>query len=755
MPDQVEKQTSGPEIVVAGDMAIDWLQWPVAAKDIGESDEDAPDNWELVPGHRMIAREGGAMLQTRMVTKATGKTEQEVLGHEIPQTIPGYERKLEEISPKEVLHSLSFLADYPRFANHELQEKDKRRVYRVQKLCGFIGPPEGPPGTPGLPDDALNANPRMIVLDDAGNGFRRHREVWPKALFDGRDDLRIVMKMSRPLAQGDLWNHVTSKYADRLVVVVNADDLRLMPGVNVCRRLSWERTARDFGWQMVNNQNLAPLAALRHLVVRFAIDGAIYYTHGPEGPRSVLYYDQVVGEGGFSGEHPGQMLGYSSAFVAAIAAKVLQARFSGPDADVKELVGEGVMQAILCCRRLLQHGFGEVPKKSSRRAFAPKYPVDKVFRSGPADRPISKVPVPSLLISPDDSCSVWSILQERQDGLEDLAYTIVEEGVDSEGDELQGLPIAQFGQLKTADLSEIESYRSIKNIISEYHQSGSAESPLCIAVFGPPGSGKSFGVMEVAQSIAPDDIETTEFNLAQFGSPGDLTRALHHVQDTVLGSKLPLVFFDEFDSPCGGGELGWLRYLLMPMHDGKFRDGETTHPLGKAIFVFAGGTRYSLADFARENIADPEEARRQQEIFRKCKGPDFVSRLRGHIDILGPNPLNTSDHFVMIRRAVGLRTLLERKAKELKRQSDDKANYLIDGDGKAHIDRGVLRAFIKVPRYKHGMRSMVAIIEMSMLGGKPHFEQAALPAPEQLDLHVKAKDFCRLILADVPGMPFV
>ncbi|MBK8280226.1 MAG: hypothetical protein IPK94_09000 [Saprospiraceae bacterium] len=54
--------------------------------------------------------------------------------------------------------------------------------------------------------------------------------------------------------------------------------------------------------------------------------------------------------------------------------------------------------------------------------------------------------------------------------------------------------------------------------------------------------------------------------------------------------KTPLIFFDEFDTAYNSKALGWIQYFLAPMQDGVFKDGEKLHPLGKAIFVFAGGT---------------------------------------------------------------------------------------------------------------------------------------------------------------------
>ncbi len=66
-----------------------------------------------------------------------------------------------------------------------------------------------------------------------------------------------------------------------------------------------------------------------------------------------------------------------------------------------------------------------------------------------------------------------------------------------------------------------------------------------------------------------------------------------------LAGDLALVFWDEFDTPLGGQPLGWLRHFLAPMADGRFREGAGFHPLGRAIFVFAGGTSPSFDAFVR------------------------------------------------------------------------------------------------------------------------------------------------------------
>lgn len=86
-----------------------------------------------------------------------------------------------------------------------------------------------------------------------------------------------------------------------------------------------------------------------------------------------------------------------------------------------------------------------------------------------------------------------------------------------------------------------------------------------------------------------------------------------------------LVELDRF--PSFEGKIGWLKYFLAPMQDGAFKDGETMHPLGRAIFVFAGGTSSTFAEFAGGNPDDHTPS----HDFKDAKGPDFVSRLRGSV----------------------------------------------------------------------------------------------------------------------------
>ena len=65
-----------------------------------------------------------------------------------------------------------------------------------------------------------------------------------------------------------------------------------------------------------------------------------------------------------------------------------------------------------------------------------------------------------------DCRSCWYIIKDKTSiNLADISYNIVKYG---EKSALKYIPIAQFGKLKTVDRTEIEAYRSIKNLITEY-----------------------------------------------------------------------------------------------------------------------------------------------------------------------------------------------------------------------------------------------------------------------------------------------
>ena len=129
----------------------------------------------------------------------------------------------------------------------------------------------------------------------------------------------------------------------------------------------------------------------------------------------------------------------------------------------------------------------------------------------------------------------------------------------------------------------------------DHRTSAAPIQPLSIAVFGAPGSGKSFGIKEIAGSVGRFRIAT--INCSQFRTTEALFLALHRELTESEDGSIPLIFFDEFDSTFEGMERGWLKYFLAPMQDGEYTLKKKTMTIDAAVFVFAGGTAGSFAEF--------------------------------------------------------------------------------------------------------------------------------------------------------------
>lgn len=694
-------RNTGKTIVVAGDVWVERLQWTTGPKNQGL-------NWELSNGLNSMDMPGGASLLADFLEKMT---EDRVL-----MPVPG---KMGTSPEGSLLYSNLELDFYP--VSTEPRDKNSK-VYRVKSFRGYSGVSEGTPAVFKVEKDDPGAE--LLILNDSGNGFRDSEAAWPLALKEEENNPVILYKMKKPLFQGKLWERLRKYDPEKLIVILDADDLRA-DGINISRCLSWERTATDFVWQLVSNRKLLPLACCHHLLVLFGLEGAIYHSTAGGMIQSRLFFDPVLVEEGFRNKHPGEMRGEACAFTAALGAVISSERYD----SLKQSVIQGIPEGITAARRLYRNGFGSLYNQ-------PRYP-DFAEASKEEIRSIGSIAqaiVPNPVVPEPADPAYWCILKEiKGSALEEMAGEIVLKGTDKA---LKSIPVGIFGKLSTADRYEIESFRSIKNLMSGYISASNPPRPLSIAVFGSPGSGKSFGVTEIAEDLAPGMVLKLEFNVSQLSNPAELIIAFHKVRDAVLKGKIPLVFFDEFDSAYEG-KLGWLKYFLAPMQDGAFRDGETMHPIGKAIFVFAGGTSSTFQAFCGEK-ANEQEKDQVLSDFRNAKGPDFVSRLRGYVNIMGPNPVDDRDSVYVIRRAMLLRSLLERKAR-----------YLFDSENCARVDEGVLRALLKVPCYKHGARSMEAILDMSSLNGQESWEQALLPPKGQLGLHMDEEMFLKLVVRDV------
>jgi hypothetical protein len=493
----------------------------------------------------------------------------------------------------------------------------------------------------------------------------------------------ILWASNKRLPGQDLFK----KIINRSFLLLDADVLR-KSGAMISSRVSWERTATELVWQIQNNPELSYICKTPHILITFAEDGAVYIKRKNGKPTAVL----ALAHGGSEG--------------------VLRDKTGLNPDDAFSLMTNALS------KQLLEVMTG----KTALRILS----VLKAAENNATDNIVEtafKIPFTygQSEIDPDYWCISNSVDNKR---IFDLAFEYMQKGAEV----IDGLPQLSFGKLTTIDRQEIEAYQNIRNLIDNYAHSDSVR-PLSIAVFGAPGSGKSFGVTEIAKHVLPKKVEKIEFNVSQFTDNSDLGHALQQVRDKILEGKLPLVFFDEFDSDRNGIKLGWVKSFLMPMQDGKFRDESGLHPLGKCILVFAGGTSASFEEFSNP------VSENSRTHFKDIKGPDFVSRLRGTINVLGPNQVNSGDKNYILRRALLLRSLCKIKLK------------IQDGEN-APVDENVLWAMLLVPKYKHGARSMEAILDMSRIEGN-NWNPVSLPFYSQLSLHVDADAFIRLVLREV------
>jgi hypothetical protein len=598
-----------------------------------------------------------------------------------------------------------------------------------------------------------------------------------------------------------------AKYLEKnkhnLVIVTNLHILR-ESGAKISHSLSWETTFRDIVWQIEHNHALDYLKHCAALVVRIGFAGAFVYiprhdrepersatdtedasseggtssnggsTSESVGPRVAMCYDSCSLEGFFEERHPGEILAPTSLFIAVLFAELFDEIGETGVSSLQDFIDAGGDAFMKCCQsgiayatRTLQY----LHKKGYERGAELPGAVYDLYKEYDGDtgfplrRPQNLAVIDSgkealetfiERIGRNDPASMWSILDEkRTENIGAMAYTYVRCGSFSKRNRDEGscpaapripvFPFYRMGGIRSVYRGEIEGYQSIRKLIREYLETPSITTPLSVAVFGPPGSGKTFGIVQIASEFSDRDVKPLTFNLSQFTDTKELRVAFQRVRDCALEGKVPLVFFDEFDSPFDNHDLGWLKHFLVPMQEGTFIDGECLHPIGRAILIFAGGRFETFEAFNDLRNDAPtfettcgggEGTGTLRRDFRADKGPDFLSRLRGSINIVGCDPTGGNAQY-MLTRAILLRTFLWNRAPDLFE------NNL------CNIDRSVLRAFIKVGKYYHGLRSMQAIVEMSNLKGKKRFEPSALPPLHQLAMHVDADQFMRLVLRDV------
>ncbi len=545
---------------------------------------------------------------------------------------------------------------------------------------------------------------------------------------------------------------------DKTILYTTVDDMR-RAGFNIRKGLSWEQLTFETCRSI---QSSDYLEGFRAIIVKYDNEGFFVYA---DGCASVAYYADMM-EAAMTHAATGRVFGSTIVVIAGLTHAILMAE---PGTDFVATLCKGMAVGLSASHRLLKIGYideddrpvfpyGEIGLHivEKDRSLFDAQDLQQMFNEdgmayvkldqGIIDCELSRMRRDRLAAHPAEPKQRFSfcyhLIEQGPDGIEGFAKRLVQEGTPT----IRGVEHLRIGNFVTLDREEVEEIRSIQTLLRLYIEDDVASQPFSISIFGQPGSGKSFIVKQIAKSFHLDSQDTFTFNLSQMTSLENLVDAFHKVRDSCLKGNIPVVFFDEFDSHFEGEKLGWLKHFLSPMQDGTFLEGATVHTIGKSVFVFAGGTCHSMEEFmqlVKTDADSPSFDEMKMEVSVDTKIQDFISRLKGYLNVLGINPeggdqeldqhlrlleadggMSDFDEKLYLRRAILLRAYLEQK---VGLQSGENIN----------IEENVLNAFLRVWRYTHGARSMETLIQTSDIMRGYNFS-ASYIYNNNLDIHVSA-----------------
>jgi hypothetical protein len=404
-------EASAKTIVVSGDFTLDWN---LARSRALEAQRGV---WEPEVCSRLEWQRGGAALLADLVESVAAQVRDRAVFEIRQADTPRRTGKAEDIQigPEDPRfhHSYASWMPFPFAAKAPDKEKP---AWRVAEFLGINRCSDREADTKWARVVNDDSRAQIVVLDDADLGFRSKRDLWPAALTEFGSHPWVLVKMSRPVARGELWDHLRAHHAEKLIAVMMVNDLRLTE-VQVSHELSWERTAQDLVWEVIYNRALRSLAPCAHVVISFNAAGAFLYSRDSEGelPCRLLFDPEVV-EGMWEQGYPGRMVGYSSCLTAGIAKEVMLA----PE---KPNIRQGIRAGLWALRCLHREGYGERGVSASEVNL--EFPVGNVVNAlTKSDSPFQETVVPMRTGN-----KYWTILGDRCPGnLEEVARNVVLQG---------------------------------------------------------------------------------------------------------------------------------------------------------------------------------------------------------------------------------------------------------------------------------------------------------------------------------------
>ncbi|MEM1151626.1 MAG: hypothetical protein AAGI03_13895 [Pseudomonadota bacterium] len=630
-------------VLLFGDAIKDRYLLPLSNK--GHKNEDR--DWKNHRQWKEYPKEGGVDLLRDML---------EGCGLEVVKTVKPKVTSLQSLA---ILGACKMKDGFPtKFTGVDTSDKAEKCFLRVQRDLGYHDT-----GEEAKPTRVPRRVPRfdLLAISDAGNDFRQDEALcgYLKDAME-KSDKPIVLKTHLPLGKGGVWHAFSEAKDKKRIVIIQSDDLR-EEGATIRRGVPWDRVIEDLQECRAREPLAGFLQEGINVIVLFGVEGAALFETDNQGGHSLQFIcDPACAEGQVAAELPGAMVGYLSAFMAALIAEMLKAPGGEQPKQVKEAMstmrafagahwkeGSDAQKLQLEELSVLRKRLTEWTKENEAKSRTPHYIIARPQRH-------ERVNLLRDVLRDVPHDETHGDMAQTCLG---LARDIINEGARAH---LKGFPHAEFGDLITLDVAEIEALRGIGRLIEDYNDDPARAKPISFAVFGPPGAGKSFGVKQlVDKRVNPVE----EFNLSQ-ATESDLPLFFQKIRDQNLRGKTPLCFFDEFDS----GDRQLLKFFLAPMQDGEYREGDAIRPIGRGIFVFAGGTVARFEEFAGLGQMTEKDRKAFDAEARRTKSPDFISRLSGYLNVTGVKaeadpdaPIDPEADLVrLLHRAILIRSMLER-----------------------------------------------------------------------------------------------
>ena len=446
-------------IAVAGDVSVDWLLTSSAGE--RRAPVDFIWMWGGAYACRAISSSGGAASHAeilRAAAQAAGLSGVTVIGPDVPAEA--------QASPYQRICTSTY-ARIQRFPR-ELGSQGEETAWRIAE---FLGSDPAPATSAGEQEPAPDRIDTLLLVDHA-QGYR-DRPAGLTRLLDA-EPRTIVWQTGAPHSGSALADVLLGEHRDSLTVITSSDELR-KSGHQVGYALSWEQLAEEVLGAVAAD---AISQARRVIVIIGAVGALIVERQG----ANVLVFDSRSQEGDWGKRYPGVGAAYGRCIDAAVALGLT-------DAGEPALV-DAVKRGLAGARAAHLSGFVVEP---SRDVSAEPFPLEAVAAALARDCN----EFASVAFDPASASILAQTYSEQ--ALVDVAAATAVAGSASLP---PGIPVETVGGWISVDRAEIESLRSVRNIMAEYIEQRThgdrGKQPLSVAVFGPPGAGKSFAVRQLA-----------------------------------------------------------------------------------------------------------------------------------------------------------------------------------------------------------------------------------------------------------------